>query len=53
MEDEPSRRLAFDPDPTLVCRPVVVVADHYEILRIRLASFGPVLDVVGLQVTGS
>ena len=52
-EDEPLGNPAFDLEPAFVHRPMMDLAEQHQIVRARLASFGPVLDVVGLQVTGS
>jgi hypothetical protein len=52
-EDEPLRNSASDPKPTFVDGPVVCPAQKQQVVRVRLATFGPMFDVVGLQVTGS
>ncbi len=52
-KDEPLGNPAFDQEPAFVDGPVVSPAKEQQIIRICLPSFGPVLDMVGLQVTGS
>jgi hypothetical protein len=44
--------MALDLDPALVDGPMVGPADKTDILHAGLTPFGPVLDVMGLQVTG-
>jgi len=50
VEDNPPRSPPFDPHTAFVNRPVVCPTEQDHVLRGRLASLGPVLDVVGLQV---
>jgi hypothetical protein len=53
VEDNPPRSPPFDPHTAFVNGPVVCLAEQDQVLRGRLASLGPVLDVVGLQVPSS